>query len=512
MTRQSFIKGTMILLAAGVVNRILGFIPRIALPRIIGAEGIGLYQMAYPLMIVLLTIISGGVPLAVAKLVAEAQADGKMNKITFILRVALAFTLSLSLVFIAMCIWLADWISSRWFTDERVIYSFVAMTPVLMLAGVSSVYRGYFQGLHNMIPTALSQLTETIIRIIAVLLFAYLLLPQGIHLAAAGAMLGVVAGELCGLLVLLLQYRLNKMKHAKEESIPKSRTVKQLFGIAIPVTGSRLVGSGSYFLESILIVQNLAIAGVATVAATTQYGILQGMVMPILLLPTALTYSLAVSLIPSLSEAAQKNDHRTVRLRMYQSIRLALVTGAPFAVIMYVLAEPLCLFVFNNKEAGTMLRMMAPIALFIYFQGPLQAALQALDRPGTALRNTLIGAVMKLLLIGLLASKPSLGILGAIIAINVNIVLVTMLHWNSVNRFLKLTMPFIDFMKVGIAMAMTGFTSYVLWTRLPLGSHLRLSAVMLAALIIYLLCCIWLKLIDRDDFKRMQWLSKKIVK
>lgn len=512
MARQSFIKGTLILLTAGVINRILGFIPRIALPRIIGAEGIGLYQMAYPLMIVLLTIISGGVPLAVAKLVAEAHAGGRRKQITFILRIALLFTLSLSLIFTVMCIWLADWISSRWFTDERVIYSFVAMTPVLMLAGVSAVFRGYFQGLHNMIPTALSQLTETIIRIAAVLILAYLFLPQGIHIAAAGAMLGVVVGELCGLLVLLLQYRSEKSTPAQQETVQKRRTVRQLFRIAVPVTASRLVGSGSYFLESILIVQNLALAGVATVVATTHYGILQGMVMPILLLPTALTYSLAVSLIPSLSEAAQKNDRGTLRLRMHQSIRLALVTGAPFAVVMFVLAEPLCLIVFNNKEAGTMLRMMAPIALFIYFQGPLQAALQALDRPGTALRNTLIGAIIKLLLIGLLASKPTLGILGAVIAINVNIALVSLLHWNSVNRMLHLTMPLVDFLKVSIAMAMTGFTSYVLWTRLPLEASLRLSVVMLAALVIYLLCGIWLKLIDRDDFKRIHGLSKKLVK
>src|SRR5690606_7860719 len=158
-----------------------------------------------------------------------------------------------------------------------------------------------------------------------------------------------------------------------------------------------------------------------------QYGILQGMAMPILLLPTALTYSLAVALVPSLSEAAHRNDRRTVHKRLHQSLKLSMIAGAPFAIIMFVLAVPICQVAFNHGEAGIMLRMMAPIALFIYFQAPLQAALQALERPGSALLNTLIGAVTKLSLIAILASNPALGILGVIIAINVNIALVTVL-------------------------------------------------------------------------------------
>src|SRR5690606_30631292 len=98
---------------------------------------------------------------------------------------------------------------------------------------------------------------------------------------------------------------------------------------------------------------------------------------------------------------------------------------------------PICLLAFNHSEAGIMLRMMAPIALFIYFQAPLQAALQALERPGIALLNTLIGAILKLSLIAILASNPALGILGVVIAINVNIAVVTVLHWISVSKLLQ---------------------------------------------------------------------------
>ncbi|GJM75111.1 hypothetical protein HMSSN036_73270 [Paenibacillus macerans] len=99
--------------------------------------------------------------------------------------------------------------------------------------------------------------------------------------------------------------------------------------IAIPVTGGKLVGSLSYLLESITTAQSLAMAGISVAVATSQYGALQGMVIPLLLLPGALTSSLAVSLVPSLAEAQARGDMRSIQLRLHQSLRLALVTGAP---------------------------------------------------------------------------------------------------------------------------------------------------------------------------------------
>lgn len=515
MARQSFIKGTLILLVAGIINRMLGFIPRIALPRIIGPEGVGLYQMAWPFMGVIMTVISGGIPLAVAKLTAEAQAAGDSRKAAGVLKAALALALGLGLLFAFLCLYHAEWITSRFFTDRRVLLPFLAMAPVMVLIGISAVLRGYFQGLHDMVPTALSQLTETLLRIVFVLVLSSLLLPRGVHYGAAGAMLGVAVGEVGGLLVLLYRLRRERRRtRSGQNARPAARggILRPMFRIALPVTGSRLVGSGSYFLEAVLIVQTLAAAGVATAVATAQYGMLQGMVMPILLLPTALTYSLAVSLVPSLSEAAQRRDRRTVIKRMHQSLRLSMVAGAPFAVIMYVFAEPLCLLAFDNREAGIMLRMMAPVALFIYFQGPLQAALQALDKPGVALRNTLIGAVVKLALIAALASRPELGITGAILAINVNIALVTALHWNSISRLLRFSLPLADFGKVLAACIIAGAAGKGAWHLFALPAAIDLPIGLSVSLAAYLGACLWTQLIDRDDLKRLVAIGRKIAR
>jgi stage V sporulation protein B len=518
LRKQTFIQGAMILLAAGLVNRVLGFIPRIALPRMIGAEGVGLIQLVYPFTIVILTLIAGGIPLAVAKLVAEADSRGDQKAVHKVLKTAIGLATSISLIAAVGCLLLSDFISTTIMTDSRVHTAFLMMIPVIPLVALSSVWRGYFQGKQNMIPTALSQTAETIVRIVLTIFFVWLFLPYGLEKAAAGAVLGMVAGECAGLLLLGLQLRRDRRQqsadHGDETKKYKSTVrdgspLRKLLHTAIPVTGSKMIGSLSYLLESILTVRSLAAAGVTAAVATAQYGALQGMVIPLLLLPGALTYSLAVSLVPSLSEAASRSDWATIHLRMHQSMRLAVVSGAPFVVLLGVLASPICTLLYGNDSMADMLRWMAPLAILLYMQAPLQAALQALNRPGTALFNTFAGAAIKLILIIQLATNPEFGIRGVIIAIGVNITMVTLLHWISVARLTGFRMEPFDFLKTMSAMIVMSAALLWVWNLNPL----RLAALNLAlagtiAIMLYLLLLIAFQLIDRHDAARVPFIGR----
>ena len=516
--KQTFIQGTLILLAAGIINRILGFIPRIALPRIIGAEGVGIYQLGYPFFLVIMTLITGGIPLAVSKLVSEAEIANNPLASRRILRISLGLTFTLGIVFMLLSIWFAPWVTQNILTDPRVYHTFVSMSPMLVIVAVSSVFRGYFQGKQNMIPSAVSSIVETVVRMVCVLSFSFLLLPKGIEFGAAGAMLGVMAGEFIGLLILLFHY------HAEDKDITDSNNVsvelpvhlkvgvlRRLLKITIPVTAGKLVGSFSYLFESIITAQSLAIAGLATAVATAQYGALQGMVIPLLLLPGALTTSLAVSLVPSLSEAAARNEQAIIHKRLNQTINLALVTGAPFSVIMFVLSVPLCLLLYNNQNISGMLQLMAPFALFIYIQGPLQVALQVLDRPGKALRNTLIGAAIKLFLIWYLSSQPQYGIYGAVIAIIVNSIIVTLMHGFSVTRLLSFRFKVLNIIKVCVAMILMAAGTHLAYTQLPFQQHIWLQFVIscIIGIVIYMIVIFRIKLVSIRDLEKLpiigQW-------
>ncbi|MEK5491450.1 stage V sporulation protein B [Paenibacillus sp. FSL R7-0297] len=530
MRKQTFIQGTLILLFAGIINRMLGFIPRIALPRIIGAEGVGLYQLGYPFFIVLVTVITGGLPLAIAKMVAEAEGENRPEQSRKILHTGLAISLTLGIFFTIVALLSASWVSSVILTDQRVYYTFVSMTPMIAIVAVSSIYRGYFQGRQNMLPSAFSSVLESVIRIFFMLWFSWLLLPKGIAFAAAGAMLGVTVGEIGGMLALLLQYYYIVKKDKNEAPPPAGTAVpgssaesgdepqrppggvfKRLVAISVPVTAGRLIGSFSYLLESIITVRSLALAGIAAAAATAQYGSLQGMVIPLLLLPGVLSSSLAVSLVPSLSEAAARNDLPTIHKRMHQALRLAMVTGAPFAAVMYVLAVPLCTLMYGNAaDTAPMLRMMAPFALFLYVQAPLQAALQAMDRPGKALINTLIGAVVKILLILLLASRPEYGIQGAIIAIIVNSLLVTILHGYSVIRLTAMSLRWSDPVKIIAAtIIMAAGMSYVYTSvQISYSQWIQFLAAAACGMGVYFSICLLSGLISGRDLERVPFFRR----
>jgi stage V sporulation protein B len=331
-------------------------------------------------------------------------------------------------------------------------------------------------------------------------------------------MLGMVAGEAAGLFVLWRQVVVDRKLEAVEQrrspagdlpSVAYGSVYRKLIGIALPVTGSRLIGSLSYLLESVLTARSLATAGLTTAVATAQYGALQGMVIPLLLLPGALTYSLAVSLVPSLSESAALGDWATIHKRLHQSMRIAIVTGAPFIALMGLMAEPICQLLYGDDSMAGMLRWLAPIAVFLYMQAPLQAALQALNRPGTALFNTFAGAAVKLMLIVQLATQPEFGIIGAVIAIGVNMVLVTLLHWISVARLTGFRMLPTDFIKVAGALFIMSAVALWIWNRrlLPHDS-LNLASSAMAAILVYVLLLITMKLIDRHDAARIPLIGR----
>jgi len=560
MTKQSFIKGAMILLLAGMINRILGFIPRITLPRIIGAEGVGIYQLSYPFLIVLLTFITGGIPLAIAKWIAEAESVGDTARVKRIFRTAMVLSVSIALALTSLMLFFAPLIIKYIIPEPRVYQSFLVMSPLLVIIGISAVYRGYFQGKQNMIPSALSQTIETIIRIIFSLALSYVLLPYGLHWGAAGAMLGVVLGEVAALVTMLLYYHRERKKRNSSLSLEQQKAAEpelsdsanmnnnisnesmsdysstaldtnkhkskkkwfsnnkedsilgKLLTLSIPVTGSRLVGSISYLLESIFTARSLAAAGIVTSIATAQYGALQGMILPLILLPTALTYSLAVSLVPSLSEAAAQKQNHLIHKRLHQSMRISLVAGAPFTIIMFLFAEPICELLYAHGEYAPMLQLIAPIGIFIYLQAPLQATLQALEKPGVALGNTFIGAVVKISLIIVLASNPALGIKGALIAIAVNTVLVTILHAISVKRFVGFHMNILDFVKVGAAIIIAGaFAHYVKSLLTAQPEWLSLLAACITTMILYIYFMFLMRIIDRDDLTRIPYIGKWFV-
>jgi stage V sporulation protein B len=508
MTKQTFLQGTFILILAGFITRVLGFINRIVIARVMGEEGVGLYMMAVPTFLLVITLTQIGLPVAISKFIAEAEAVGDRRKVKQILVVSLSITGILSVVISSILIILAPYLAKYLLTDPRTYYPLVAILPVVPIIAISSVLRGYFQGKQNMRPAAYSQVIEQGVRILLVAYCTKVFMPYGIEYAAAGAMISAVFGELASLIYVLSMFKIKKTFKLRSnffKSLKGSKKVlNELLSIALPTTGSRLIGSISLFFEPILVSQSLLVAGVTVSAATSQYGLISGYVLPLLFLPSFITYSLSVSLVPALSEALVMKQHQLVEHRLQQSIRLSLVSGGAAVIIIYVFASPLLQLMFNSDKAANMLQLMAPFFLFYYFQGPLQAALQALDCAKAGMVNTLVGAVVKSILIVILASKPSLQINGVALAISVGVVLTTLLHFTTILKLIPFTINATEYIKMFIAMLIGGYGGQYFFEHINFGnSHFNLVIAILFTTLLYSVILILFKLIKKNELKRL---------
>ncbi|MBM7554647.1 stage V sporulation protein B [Thalassobacillus pellis] len=516
MTKQTFLQGTLILIAAGMITRLLGFVNRIVLARVMGEEGVGLYMMAVPTLILAITLTQFGLPVAISKRVAEADAEGDVQKIKRILVVSLAITGILSIFFTSLMFLFAPWVAGHLLTDSRTLVPLLIIAPIVPIIAISSVLRGYFQGRQNMKPQAFSMVIEQIVRILSVAFLTKLMLPYGLEYAAAGAMVSVILGELASLLFMLHMFSLKKRFKMRRKFMnylqSGKQTLNELLSIAIPTTGSRLIGSVSLFLEPILVAQSLALAGITTVIATKQYGELAGYILPLLVMPSFITHSLSVALVPSISEASAKNQMQLIHYRIHQSIRLSFASGGLATILLTSFAPTILQWMYGTNNAAYMLALMAPFFLLLYIQSPLQAALQALDLAKAAMWNSLIGAVVKFTVLVGLASQASFGIRGVAIAIVVGVLVVTFLHLAALMQAIKFRIPFGDLTKMALLIGLTWWVG----TKMKEVFHYNMSEHSLFLLIgvilsiLYIVLLFILKFITKEELKQVPFFKKLI--
>jgi stage V sporulation protein B len=511
---SKFLKGTFILLIAGFITRILGFINRIVIARSIGEEGVGLYMMAFPTFVLVVTITQMGLPVAISKNVAEAEAIGDFKEIKKILVVSLATTITLSLIFTPALLLLASLLSTTLFTDPRTYYPLMAIAPVVPIIAISSVLRGYFQGRQNMRPSANSQILEQLVRITLIAVMTRAFIPYGIEYAAAAAMVSSVIGELVSLVYLMAAFKFKKRFRLRTNFFKfvqsGKKTFNDLMEIALPSMGSRMIGSVSWFFEPIVVAHSLAIAGVVAVEATKQYGALTGYALPLLMLPSFVTFSLATSLVPAISEANSRNNQKLIEYRLQEALRFVFLTGGLAVIVLYVLADPLMQIMYGSTKGSYFLRVMAPFFLFYYYQGPLQAVLQALNLARAAMINSLIGAVVKTAVIFLLASQASFGITGAALGIVIGFVVVTILHFATVLKKISFTFYIRDYVKGILVMAASGWIGYWLFSNI-LPDHPLLIRVFISLggmTVSYALMLLMFGLINKNDLKRIPWIGQ----
>ncbi|MDU3879719.1 MAG: oligosaccharide flippase family protein, partial [Veillonella sp.] len=304
---SGFLKGTLILTIAGFVVKAIGSINWILLSRILGGEGIGIYQMAFPIYLLLLQISSAGVPIAISILTAERLAlhdfggAKRVFNISFTMLTITGFIASLAMYFGA------DWlISSGLIAESRAYYSIIALAPAVFFVTWISCFRGY---------------------IIVMLGAAAILLPYGLPAAAGGASLGAGVGAFGAFLVLLYYYyKLPKASSTGESYDGPRESAKEILSrlltLSIPISLASIMLPLTANLDLLIVPRRLLDAGFPMNEVTELFGYLTGMAVPLINLATIITAALATSIVPAISHAYAKRDHEGIYDRTAGSMRL----------------------------------------------------------------------------------------------------------------------------------------------------------------------------------------------
>lgn len=523
MTKKTFFKGAVILGVAGIIVKIFGAFFRIPLANIIGDTGMGYYQTAYPIYVLLLTLSTSGIPTAIARLVSERTAVGnhreayRVFKLSFFLLLALGVATSL-LLFLG-----APSLVNLMKGETEAIYAMRAIAPALLFVPIMAAFRGYFQGLQDMTPTAFSQVMEQLFRVVCGLALALLLLPYGLRYAAAGATSGAAIGAVCGLVaiaIVFLKKRKGIMQRCAEsvpgESEPAGRILSRIIIIAVPVTVGAAIMPIMSNIDLLIVVRRLVESGYTSAEANSLYGQLSGFATPLINLPQVLTQSIGMSLVPAIAAAHRSGDMEFLRYNTSFGIRTAMLIGMPCSVGLIVLARPIMLLLYPTQQASALnaadsLVILSFGVIFLSLVQTLTGILQGVGKQMIPVINLAFGAAVKIAVTYVLTGIPEINVRGAAAGTTAAYLTATVLNLIAVRKYtgsrpdLSLT-----YAKPVVSAAAMGAVVWIVYHAVSsmAGNVISTLLSVFCGVIVYAFLILKLKGITREEIERLPKGSK----
>lgn len=412
--RDSVLKGTALLTGAGLVVKILGAAYRIPLSRLIGSEGIGLYQMAYPIYLIFLSLSTAGLPIAISKIIAEKSAQGDRPAMKKVFNAALFLLVLMGLAGSVGMIWLAPWFASCVVVDSRAVYAMWALAPAIFLMSLMAAFRGFFQGQQNMLPSAISQIFEQIVRVGVALILVFFLLQNGIEYAAAGAAFGATAGGGAGLVYLIFKYWQHRQAFSNRQGIRGEslfQIMKRLIRFALPISLAVILMPLLQTIDSLIVPAKLQSIGYTVKQATSMLGIL-GNSWAVMYLPMIVTSAIAANLVPAIAATKAIGDKRSLASKIEGGLRLAIFYLVPVAVFLYLFGKSVYRLIYGPPQVE-LLSWLAPAVIFLGLEQVSAGVLQGLGKPKIPLVNFIAGAILKFGVTYITTGLPGLNLAGA---------------------------------------------------------------------------------------------------
>lgn len=422
--------GTIILLTGGFFSKFLGFVLRIIITRQIGTEGIGLYSLVMPTFGLFITIATFSYPVAISKIIS---ARGKSSKKAIFSIIPISIILNLFTLLIIFLI--SKPLANIFLKDQRLYIPLLSIGFTLPFIGLSSIIKGYYWGKQRMGIYILSNIVEQIVRIIVLIFLIPKVIKVSLVLTISLIIIVNVLSETSSIIVMLLGLP-KGVKITKKDLRPSKEYIKDIMNICVPSTSSKIVGSISHFLEPIFLINVLSYVGYSNNYIVTEYGIVNGYSLALLLIPQFFTMSISTSLIPELSKSYSIGDIKNCKKRLFQITGLSLMIGAFSTGIIFAVPEYFLNLIYNTNLGANYIRVLAPFFLLYFINTPLASAMQALDMSKDEMQITLLTSFVKLFLLTLLAFLK-IGMYSLIISTIITLIYSTYLHIKKVKKKLS---------------------------------------------------------------------------
>lgn len=479
MKKNGFIYGSILLTLVNFFIRFIGFSYDILLSKLIGAEGIGLFQMIMPLLMIFLIITTAGIPTAVSKLIAEYKSRNNHDAVRKTYKVALLFTLALSIGLSLILISFSRFIALNIFRNEDALHCIYFLPPAIVLISMTSVIRGYYYGLKMMGTASISEFIEHLTRFIIVISLLYYIYPLDPIQGAFIAICGISIGEFFDLIWLLfIQTRLTKkLPYVIPTQIKMSKLLWQILTISAPLTISGLFNVILQFVNATLIPHGLMASGYTDSEAISTFGRVMGMAMPLTYLPYFVTSALVINIIPNLSEQIFLKNYRAVKNTIHLAVKITLLVSIPLTAIYVFFAKPLAVYLYSEPDASQAIHMMGFSTVFLAMQHTFSGILHGLGKQKNTTIHRIIGISLQFISIHYLVYNPAYGIYGFFIGFFLCTLSICILDFYTLRKITKIKFKYVDlFIKPFLAAIFMIFLIFITQQQfISINSHLSMG-------------------------------------
>lgn len=442
--RHPLIMGTFILTATGIITRLIGFFYRIGLSRLFGEEGMGIYQLLSPVLSLSFSLTAAGYQTAISKLVAEQAAAEKSPSLRPLL-LGLSVSLPLSLACNALLYFFADPIAVHLLSEPRTAMMLRILSFSIPLSAVHSCINGYFYGIKKAGIPAGAQLLEQITRVGCVYILSVYCVSLGRTPSINIAVLGLTIGELFSMIMTVWAVRSHcssgrkpvsaKSRFSGGTNLSSGFLYAKLLSMALPLTANRIVLNLLQSVESVSIPARLKCYGYDNGTALSIYGVFTGMAMPFIFFPNALTSSVAVLLLPIISENYALGNMAEVKKATVRTVKYCGLMGICCMGIFVLLGRWLGNSLFHSPLAGYFITTLGFICPFLYLDTTLSSILQGLGLAGHIFVMNVICLLIRLGFV--FFAIPRFGITGYLWGLLASQLTLGILYLGSLYRFLK---------------------------------------------------------------------------